>query len=84
MGRPCKPNGEKMEAYWVFVGKPEGKTPLGRHRRRWEGNIEMALTEIVWVMLIGFIWQRALVNTIMKLPMLRNFLIAKRLADSQV
>jgi hypothetical protein len=30
------------------VGKPEGKRPLGRPRRRWAGNIEMDLREIGW------------------------------------
>jgi hypothetical protein len=35
-------NGEKMNAYRILVGKPEGKRPLGRPRRRWKDNI-MAL-----------------------------------------
>jgi hypothetical protein len=30
------------------VRKPEGKRPLGRHRRRWVVNIQMALREIGW------------------------------------
>jgi len=30
----------------VLVGKPEGKRPLGRPRRRWEGNIKMDLQEL--------------------------------------
>jgi len=30
----------------VLVGKPEGKTPLGRHRRRWEDDIKMDLQEV--------------------------------------
>ena len=30
----------------VLVGKPEGKIPLGRSRRRWEDNIEMDLQEV--------------------------------------
>jgi len=29
-----------------LLGKPEGKTPLGRHRRRWENNIETDLQEV--------------------------------------
>ena len=33
-------------AYRVLVGKPEGKRPLGRTRRRWEGNIKMDLREV--------------------------------------
>jgi hypothetical protein len=55
------------------VGKPEGKRPLGRPRRRWVDNIEMDLREIGWV---GVDWidlaqdrdqWRALVNTVMNL-----------------
>jgi hypothetical protein len=30
----------------VLVGKPEGKSPLGRPRRRWEDNIKMDLQEV--------------------------------------
>ena len=33
-------------AYRVLVGKPEGKRPLGRPRRRWEDNIKMDLREV--------------------------------------
>jgi hypothetical protein len=33
-------------AYRVLVGKPEGKRPLGRPRRRWEDNINMDLQEV--------------------------------------
>jgi hypothetical protein len=40
--------GAKMKAYRILVGKPEGKRPLGRRRRRWEGNIRMDLREIGW------------------------------------
>jgi hypothetical protein len=32
----------------VLVGKPEGKRPLGRPRRRWEDNIRMDLQEVVF------------------------------------
>jgi hypothetical protein len=38
--------GEKMNAYRILVRKPEGKTPLGRHRHRWKDNIKMDLREI--------------------------------------
>jgi hypothetical protein len=34
---------EKRNAYRILVGKPEGKRPLGRPRRRWEYNIKMDL-----------------------------------------
>jgi hypothetical protein len=55
------------------VGKPEGKRPLGRPRRRWVDNIKMDLIEIGWD---GMDWMelaqdrgpwRALVNTVMNL-----------------
>ncbi|KAJ4451034.1 hypothetical protein ANN_02470 [Periplaneta americana] len=38
--------GESRNAYRVLVGRPEGKTPLGRPRRRWEDNIKMDLREV--------------------------------------
>jgi len=37
---------ERRDMYRVLVGKPEGKRPLGRPRRRWENNIKMALQEV--------------------------------------
>jgi hypothetical protein len=63
--------GEKMNAYRILVGRPEGKRPLGRHRRRWEDNIRLDLREMGWG---GMHWTdlaqdrnqwRALVNTVM-------------------
>ena len=38
--------GERRGVYRVLVGKPEGKWPLGRPRRRWEDNIKMDLQEV--------------------------------------
>ena len=38
--------GEERGAYRVLVGKPEGKRPLGRRRRRWVDNIRMDLQEV--------------------------------------
>ncbi|KAJ4444220.1 hypothetical protein ANN_06011 [Periplaneta americana] len=38
--------GESRNAYRVIVGRPEGKRPLGRPRRRWEDNIKMDLREV--------------------------------------
>ena len=38
--------GEGIGVYRVLVGKPEGKRPLGRSRRRWEDNIKMDLQEV--------------------------------------
>jgi hypothetical protein len=40
--------GEVRKVYRVLVGKPEGKRPLGRPRRRWEDWIKVDLREIVW------------------------------------
>jgi hypothetical protein len=40
--------GEKRNAYRILVGKPEGKRPLGRPRRRWVDNIRMNLREVRW------------------------------------
>ena len=59
--------------YRVLVGKPEGKRPLGRPRRRWENNIKIDLQEVVCE---GMDWmdlaqdrdrERALVNVVMNL-----------------
>jgi hypothetical protein len=38
--------GEKRNAYRLLVGKPEGKRPLGKPRRKWMDNIKMAPLEI--------------------------------------
>ena len=38
--------GEGRGVYRVLVGKPEGKRPMGRPRRRWEYNIKMDLQEV--------------------------------------
>jgi hypothetical protein len=40
------------------VGKPEGKRPLGRPRRRWEDGIRMDLRKIGWEEWSGFSWLR--------------------------
>jgi hypothetical protein len=65
--------GEKRDAYRISVGKPEGKRPLGRPKRRWVDNIKIDLREIGWD---GMDWiklaqnrdqWRALVNTVMNL-----------------
>jgi hypothetical protein len=65
--------GEKRNLYKLLVGKPEGKRPLGRPRRRWIGNIKMYLLEIGmsvvdWIGLAQdrYRW-RALVNSVMNL-----------------
>jgi hypothetical protein len=65
--------GERRGAYRAVVGKPEGRRPLGRPRRRWEDNIKMDLPEVGWG---GADWiylaqdrdrWRALVYTVMNL-----------------
>jgi len=38
--------GERRGVYRILVGKPEGKRPLGRPRRRWEDNIKMDIQEV--------------------------------------
>ena len=42
----------------VFVGKAEGKRPLGRPRHRWEDNIKIVLQEVRWGTWTGLIWLR--------------------------
>jgi hypothetical protein len=57
----------------VLIGRPEGKRPLGRPRRRWEDNIKMDLREIGidganWILLArGGVQCRTFVNTLMNL-----------------
>jgi len=64
--------GEGRGVHMILVGKPEGKRPLGRSRRRWEDNIKMDLQEVGeggdWMELAQDRdrW-RALVNTVMNL-----------------
>jgi hypothetical protein len=65
--------GEGRGAYRVLVGRPEGKRPLGRPRRRWEDIIKMDLGEIGidgtnWIRLVqDRVQWRAFVNTVMNL-----------------
>jgi hypothetical protein len=49
--------GKGRKLYKVLVGKPEGKRPLGRPRRRWMGS-EWILWRLAWGVLIGFDWLR--------------------------
>jgi hypothetical protein len=65
--------GEKRNVYRLLAGKPEGKRPLGRPRRRWIDNIkvdllEMGLDGLDWIDLAQdrYSW-RALVNAVMNL-----------------
>ena len=68
--------GEKRGVDMVLVGKPAGKRPFGRPRRRWEDNIKKDLQEVECG---GMGWKelaqdrdmwRALVNPVMKLRVL--------------
>jgi hypothetical protein len=43
MGGACSAYGERRGVYRILEGKPKGKRPLGKPRRRWEGNIKMDL-----------------------------------------
>jgi hypothetical protein len=48
--------GEGRGAYRILVGRPEGRRPLERPRRRWEDNIKMDLQEMGWGAWTGLIW----------------------------
>jgi hypothetical protein len=82
--------GEERNAYRILVGKPEGRRPLGRPRRRWADNIKMDLREIGWDHMDCIHlaqdrdrW-RALVDTVMNLvfyKMLRKFLNSRTTGD---
>jgi hypothetical protein len=72
MGGACSAYVEKRGAYWILVGRPEGRRPLGRHGGRWEDNIKTDLQEVGW----GMDWIElaqdrdrwwALVNVVMNL-----------------
>jgi hypothetical protein len=65
--------GETRNAYRILLGKPEGKRPLGRPRRRWVDNIKINVRERGWNVVdwINLAQERdrwrALVNTVMSL-----------------
>jgi hypothetical protein len=68
--------GEKRNAYRLLVGKPEGRRPLGRPRRKWWDNIRMDVVGVGWgnVDSIGLAQDRdrwrALVNSVLNLRVL--------------
>jgi hypothetical protein len=73
MGGECGAHGEVRGAYNILVGRPEGRRPLVRPRRRWEDNIkvdvrEIGFRDVDWIHLAQDRdrW-RALVNTVMNL-----------------
>jgi len=72
MGGVCGAIGDGRVGYRVLVGKPEGRTQLGRPRGRWEDNIKLDLQEVGWGMdWIDFAQDRnrwgVLVNTVVNL-----------------
>jgi hypothetical protein len=73
MAGACSTNGEKRNVYTLLVGKSEGRSPLGRPRRRWVDNIRMDLVEMGWgdVDWIGLAQDRdrwrALANSVLNL-----------------
>jgi hypothetical protein len=83
--------GEGRSVYRVLVGRPEGKSPLGRPRRKWEDNINLDLREIRidganWVRLA---WDRirwqAFVNTVMNLRVpQKSRIFFDKLSDNQL
>jgi hypothetical protein len=50
MGGACSTYGGKRGAYRILVGRPEGRRPLGRPKRKWQDNIKMGLQEVGWDM----------------------------------
>jgi hypothetical protein len=65
--------GEMTNTYKILIEKSGGKRPLGRHKRRWEVNFGMDLTEIEWESVCRIHlaqdrdqW-RAVVNTVMNI-----------------
>jgi hypothetical protein len=77
-------NGEKKDACRILVGKPEGRRPLGRPRRRWVDNVKMNLRGTVWT---GMNWIYlaedrdqgwALLDTVMNL---RRFIIYREVLE---
>jgi hypothetical protein len=68
--------GEMINAFKIFIGKPEGKRPLRRHGHRWKDNITMDLRKPGWLgvdwinMAQDKSWWLALVNTVINLLVL--------------
>jgi hypothetical protein len=73
MGGACSTNGKKRNAYKFLVGKPEGRSPIGRPKHRCLDNFRMDLVEVGWgnVDWIGLAQnrdrRRALVNSVLNL-----------------
>jgi hypothetical protein len=76
VGGACGTHGRGEKMYKVLLGKPEGKRPFGRPRRRWEDGIRMDLREtglggLEWIRLAQYRdrW-RAVVSAVMNLRVL--------------
>jgi hypothetical protein len=54
--------GEGRGVHRLLVGKPDGRRPLGRHRRRWEDNIKMDVQEVEGVVWTG--WSGLRIGTV--------------------
>jgi hypothetical protein len=73
VGWTCGTHGGRYRCLQGFVGRPKGKRPLERHRRRWEDNTKMDLRETEidggnWIRLAqNRVQWRAFVNTVMNL-----------------
>jgi hypothetical protein len=73
VGGTCGTHGEGRGVYRVLVGRPEGKRPLRRPRRRWKDNIKIVLRDkgidrANWIRLAqDRVQLRAFVNTVMNL-----------------
>jgi hypothetical protein len=83
--------GEGRGVYRVLTGKPKGKRPLGRPRRRWEDNIKLDIREIViyeanWIQLAqDRVQWRAFVNTVMNLRVpYESGTFSDKLSDNQL
>jgi len=85
MGGACSAYGERRDVYKVLVGKPEGKRPLERSRRRWKDNIKIDLQEVRCMGMDRIALaqdrdrRRALVNAVMNIRVpinVENFLIS--------
>jgi hypothetical protein len=68
MGGACSTNGEKRNAYRLLVGKPEGRRPLGRPRRKWLDLVEVGWGDVNWIGLAQDRdrW-RAIVNSVLNI-----------------
>jgi hypothetical protein len=81
--------GEKRNAYRLLVGKPEGKRPVGRSRRRWMDLGEVEWDDVDWIGLAQDRnrW-RPLVNSVLLTfgfrEMLGNYLLASRVVLSSI